>query len=429
MARLARQDLIRVFCFDLEIGSLGWDAHRAVSYFQYNPDFLARNQYLHLIPKARMIKRVKEVQVFKQFNGETFRGLPPIFADSLPDLFGNIIFKTWLESKNKKLENISAIEQLAYVSDRGMGAFEYKPGKDLPQTSAINLEEIVEVLQFVLEIKSASSAEQLNHESLLNIFKIGSSAGGARPKILIAERKSDGRIFPGDINFSKEYEHYIIKLNVDDSLGYNREMIEYSYYLASIYGGINMMDSKIIDGLHFATKRFDRVDGEKKHVITACGLTGWDFKDPAKSSYENLFELSLFLDLPHSEIEELFRRMVFNIVFANKDDHLKNHSFIYDKLNDRWNISPAYDVTYALNPLLNYQKTSRALSINNKRVNINLEDVQMIAQKYTVKNYLSIVEEIQDSVQSWRKNAHDLGIPSKIIDSMYKDFVYLTHSN
>ena len=422
---MAKNDIIKVYCFDTEIGVLGWDDNRVISYFQYNPDFLSSNKYINLIPNTRIITRVNEVQVFKKFNGETFRGLPPIFADSLPDMFGNIIFKSWLESNNKNFENISVIEQLAYVSDRGMGALEYKPKKVIPQSTTINIEEIVEVLKNVLDIKGKTSAEKLNHESLLNIFKIGTSAGGARPKILISESKSDGSIVSGDINYSKDYEHYLIKLNVEDNLDYNREIIEYSYYLASTHCGINMMDSKIIENRHFATKRFDRIGGEKMHVLTATGLTGWDFKDQTKSTYENLFELSLFLKLPHSEIEELFRRMIFNIVFANKDDHLKNHSFIYDKLNDSWNLSPAYDVTYSLNPLVNYKKTSRVLSINNKRTNISLEDVKYIAQKYTVRNYVSIIEEIQSSIQFWRNCAKELDIPSKIIDNISRDFVLL----
>ena len=422
---MAKNDIIKVFCFDTEIGVLGWDENRAVSYFQYNPDFLASNKYFNLIPKTGIITRVKEVQVFKKFNGETFRGLPPIFADSLPDMFGNIIFKSWLESNNKNFENISVIEQLAYVSDRGMGALEYKPKKVIPKSTIINIEEIVEVLKNVLEIKGKTSAEKLTHESLLNIFKIGTSAGGARPKILISESKSDGSIIPGDINYSKDYEHYLIKLNVEDHLDYNREIIEYAYYLAITHCGINMMDSKLIENRHFATKRFDRIGGEKMHILTATGLTGWDFKDPTKSTYENLFELSLFLKLPHSEIEELFRRMIFNLVFANKDDHLKNHSFIYDKLNDSWNLSPAYDVTYSLNPLVNYKKTSRVLSVNNKRTNISLEDVKYIAQKYTVRNYVSIIEEIQNGIQYWRNCAKELDIPSKIIDSISRDFVLL----
>lgn len=422
---MAKNDIIKVFCFDTEIGVLGWDEHKAISFFQYHPDFLASNQYIHLIPKTGIIERVKEVQVFKKYNNEAFRGLPPMFADSLPDMFGNIVFKSWLESSNRNFENISVIEQLAYVSDRGMGAFEYKPKKEIPPSTTINIEEIVQVLRKVLDLKGRTSAKKLSEESLLNVFKIGTSAGGARPKILIAESKTDGTIIPGDINYSKDYDHYLIKLNVDDEFEYKREIIEYSYYLTLVQCGINMMDSKLIDNRHFATKRFDRIGGEKKHVLTATGLTGWDYKDPIKSTYENLFDLSLYLKLPHAEIEELFRRMVFNIVFANCDDHLKNHSFIYDKHRDSWNLSPVYDVTYSLNPLMNYKKASRALSVNNKRVNITLEDVKFIAQKYTIRNYSAIVEDVQSGISLWKKSAKELGVSKKIIESIAQDFVIL----
>jgi serine/threonine-protein kinase HipA len=419
---MAQKEMIQVFCFDTEIGTLGYDENRAVSFFQYHPDCIDGNKYLNLIPKTGILNRIKEVQIFKKYNTDTFKGIPPCFADSLPDMFGNIIFKTWLESKNKDFKKISVIEQLAYVADRGMGALEYKPKKEIPASDHLDLDEIIDVLRNVLDIKRKTTAEKLNHASLLTIFKIGTSAGGASPKILISENKSNGKIIPGDIQFKNDYEHYLVKLHIDDALGYNKEIIEYSYYLTALHCGIQIMESKLIDNKHFATKRFDRINGNKIHILTATGLTGWDFKDPAPSSYENLFELSLFLKLPHAEIEQLFRRMVFNLVFSNNDDHLKNHSFTYDKQNDSWHLSPAYDITYSLNPLINYKKTSRALSINNKRTEIKLEDIQHIAQKYTIRNYQNTIQEIQHGMDFWKKSAKELGIPKKIIDSIYRDF-------
>jgi serine/threonine-protein kinase HipA len=422
---MAKNDIIKVVCFNTEIGSLGWDENRAVSYFQYHPDFLSSDKLVNLIPKTGIIKRVKEVQVFKQFNGETFRGLPPMFADSLPDVFGNIVFKAWLENNNKNFKAISVLEQLAYVADRGIGAFEYEPRKEIPKATTIDISEIVDVLKQVLDLKKSTSSEKLNHESLLTVFKIGTSAGGARPKILISENKVDGKIIPGDIHYANDYNHYLVKLNLDDEVGYNKEMIEYSYYLTCEHCGIQMMESKMIENKHFVTKRFDRINGEKQHVLTVSGLTGWDFQDPTNSSYENIFDLALFLKIPHSEIVELYRRMIFNIVFANHDDHLKNHSFIYDKSNDSWHLSPAYDITYSLNPLINYKRTSRALSINDKRTQIDLNDVSLIAKKYTIKNYLGIIQEIQENITYWQSIAPDLGIPKKVISGISRDFVTL----
>jgi serine/threonine-protein kinase HipA len=348
-----------------------------------------------------------------------------MIADSLPDVFGNIIFKKWMESGSKEFNQISVIEQLAYVADRGMGALEYRPSMELPQSTSIDLTEIIAVLKEVLQAKDEQHESTLNHEALLNIFKIGSSAGGARPKILISEHKTSGEIIPGDLNHSSEYNHYLIKLHLDDELGFSREVIEYCYYLTAKHLGITMMPSKLIEQKHFATLRFDRHNGQKKHVLTATGLTGWDYQSPKDSSYENLFELALFLKVPHRDMEELFKRMIFNVVFFNSDDHLKNHSFIYDEEQDKWNISPAYDITYSLNPLLNYTRTSRALSINGKRIDITLADVNTIADTYTIKNAKKVVQEIQDAIAYWKDQANELNLPANIVQSICRDFIHL----
>jgi serine/threonine-protein kinase HipA len=426
---MAKKNTINIVCFDQEIGRLGFDENLNVSFFQYNPDYLSTGVYKNIFPETGIIKRIKTVQVFKDYNSETFRGLPPMIADSLPDMFGNIIFKKWLENANKDFKKITVIEQLAYVANRGMGALEFKPSKEISGTSHINIDEIVEVLKNVLELKEHTQAHGLNNEALLNVFKIGSSAGGARPKILISEHKKTGDILPGDINYSAEYNHYLVKLSIEDNLGYNREAIEYSYYLTATQLGIRMSESKLIDNKHFATQRFDRINGHKKHVLTASGITGWDFKNAEVSSYENLFELALFLKVPHTEIEELFKRMVFNLIFCNTDDHLKNHSFIYNEMEDKWNVSPAYDITYSLNPLVNYKRISRALSVNNKRVDINLSDVLTVAEKFTIKNAERVIYKTQEAQLFWKQKAIDLQLPLNIINSIEKDFHSLIKSN
>lgn len=419
---MANDDIIEVWCFGEEIGRLGWDEDLAISTFQFNPHFLESNRWQNLFPPTRVISRVPTVQIFRKYNSETFRGIPPIFADSLPDLFGNIIFKTWLENKKKDFSKISVVEQLAYVAERGMGALEYKPSKKLPDSVAFDINEIVAVLQEVMNLKKTTVGNKLDSAALLTIFKIGSSAGGARPKILISRHKKSGKIVPGDLHTSEEYDHFLVKLNLNDQHGYNEELIEYSYYAAARACGIDMMDSEVIEGKHFATKRFDRTRGEKNHVLTASGMTGWDFKDPEKSSYENLFDLALFLKLPHAQIEQLFRRMVFNIVFCNIDDHLKNHSFIYDREADRWHLAPAYDLTYSLNPLMNYKKVSRALSVNGKRADISMDDVTAIAKKYTVKKHTAIIEDVLKAITVWKRQVKKLAIPEKVITSITKDF-------
>jgi len=389
---MAENAIINVNLFGREIGRLGLDEKRMRSSFQFSPDFLNSGDLSKIFPATGIIKRIPYVQLFSDYQNETFKGLPPQFADSLPDVFGSIIFKTWLEERGES--DITVLEQLAYVANRGMGALEFSPSKELPKVTSIDLDEVISVLQEVLDLKKRSKQQRVDNEALVNIFKIGSSAGGARPKVLISEHKENRTIIPGDLEYSEAYHHYLVKLAFEVD-GYPREIVEYCYYKIARNVGIRMMESKLIDNRHFATQRFDRQNGEKQHVLTATGMTGWDFKSVTHSSYENLFQLCSFLKISHAEVEELYRRMVFNVVFANTDDHMKNHSFIYNPESDRWQLSPAYDITYSANPLIDFKKLNRALSINGKRSEINRKDLLTIAEAYTIKNPKGIIEEVQ----------------------------------
>lgn len=417
---MAKSTHIAVILFGTEIGKLGYDPDKRTSYFQYHPEFLESNLYTNSLPY--IFKRIKPVQVFTQFNGETFRGLPPMIADSLPDMFGNIVFKKWLETQHKDKSKINPLEQLMYVSNRGMGAIEYRPIAKIPTATKISIDEIVKVLNNVLDTKHKTTANTLNDLALLNVFKIGTSAGGARPKILISEHKDTGYIIPGDLNYSDTYNHYVVKLCMNTDEGYNKEAIEYIYYKLALEVGIVMMPSKLIDNTHFATLRYDRQHNEKQHVLTASGLTGWDFKTPNNSSYENLFKLALDLKVPHKDIQQLFKRMVFNVVFANIDDHLKNHSFIYNKTTNSWNLAPAYDLTYPLNIHLNFTNITRALAINNKRQHITLEDLLTVAESFTIKNPKGIIKEVQAAINKWDEFTTHIKIPSDIQKTIKKEF-------
>lgn len=418
---MAKNNLIELHCFGAEIGRIGLDENRNASFFQYNPDFLEAGKFKNIFPL--LIKRMAPVQVFDKYNNETFRGLPPMIADSLPDMFGNLIFKTWLEQNSKNFKQITSLEQLAYVGKRGVGALEYHPAKEIAAGTTINIEEIVGIVRKVLENKTETNGEKLDHLSLLNIFKIGSSAGGATPKILVSEEIATGRIIPGDIVYSPEYNHYLVKLDVEENQPFSREVLEYAYYLTATELGIKMMPSALIDGKHFSTLRFDRTDGRKKHVLTATGLTGWDFKDPNVSSYENLFNLAIHLKVPNRDIEQLFRRMVFNVVFSNHDDHLKNHAFIFDDENNKWDLAPAYDVTYSLNPLLNFKKISRALSINEKRVDLQKSDMLVLAEKFTIKNAAGIINSVFEGTERLLEHMRNLNIKNSVIESVRNSFM------
>jgi len=310
------------------------------------------------------------------------------------------------------------------VANRGMGALEYSPVKKLPKNTTIDLDEVTEILKEVLDLKKSREEKKLTSSGLINIFKIGTSAGGARPKILISEKKTDGTIIPGDIEYSSAYKHYLVKLALDEDANYPREIIEYCYYLLIEKAGINIMPSHLIDDKHFATERFDRQNGEKLHVLTATGLTGWDFKSVANSSYENLFKLCSFMKVPHAQIEELFKRTVFNVIFQNTDDHLKNHSFIYDKEKNNWSLAPAYDITYSLNPLIDYKKNKRALSINGKRSDISKADLLKIADTFTIKNPKGIIRNIESLITDLTILMKDHEIPKVIAEAIEKKVEY-----
>ncbi len=420
---MAKNQIISVIYKDTEIGKIGYDPDQKKSFFQYHPDFLTSNRYKKMFPY--IFRRTPNVQVFSEFEGETFRGLPSMIADSLPDVFGNLIFKEWLEFNHKEAKNISPLEQLAYVGNRGMGALEFMPSKTISTEAEINIDEISEVVKKVLDVKSTIHEKNLSDLALRNIFKIGTSAGGARPKILISEHKASGKIIAGDLEVSDAYNHYLIKLAIDEESGYSKEKVEFVYYQLATSIEIEMMPSKLIDDKHFATLRFDRQRGEKLHVLTASGMTGWDFRKPENSNYDNLFKLAIDLKVPHKDIQQLFKRMVFNLVFANIDDHLKNFSFVYNELKDKWNLSPAYDLTYPLDALMNYTRISRAMAINNKRTDINRQDVVDLAERYSIKNAKGIISEVVEATEHFKKLCNKQNLPDKVIQKIYSEFNFL----
>lgn len=420
---MAKNQIISVNFQGLEIGKIGYDEDQRKSSFQYNPEFLNKNIFKRIFPY--IIRRTPNVQVFSDFQGETFRGLPPMIADSLPDFFGNIVFKEWLDTTQKELGTISPLEQLTYVGKRAMGALEFAPAKEIKSNQTIDIDKISEVVKKVLDLKTSTEEKGLTDMALINIFKIGTSAGGARPKILVSENKLSGKLIPGDLETSADYNHYLIKLSIDEDQGYSKEKIEFIYYKIATSIGIEMTPSKLIDDKHFATIRFDRQNGSKQHILTASGMTGWDFKMPENSSYENLFKIAVDLKIPHKNIQQLYKRMVFNLVFSNIDDHLKNFSFIYDSETDRWNLSPAYDLTYPLDALKNYLRVSRAMSINNKRSFITKDDLLKIADLFTIKDPSGIINEVLEATKLFRRLCEEQKIPLKVIDKIESEFMEL----
>ncbi len=412
---------IKVKIFNTEIGIIAYDTVKAISYFQYSKTFLNSNKYKNIFPF--IIKRVPHVQIFKK-RDFIFRNLPSVFADSLPDSFGNQLFNIWADLNKIDPLKLSPIHQLAYLGNRAMGALEFFPSKTIiDNINNVNLNDIYFILNKVLENKKNVTNLKLNELGLLNILKMGFSAGGARAKVIVSEHKITKQLIPGDINISDDYNHYLIKFpNINDK--YNRELVEYSYYLSAIKSGINMMPTKLVANKYLATQRYDRQNGNKIHVLTASGISGISYQDLSdqRISYNYLFEISNAINISPKDMQQLFTRMVFNFTFHNVDDHFKNHSFMYNKNTDRWALTPAYDINYSLDALNKWQNAPHNLALYGKRTNIKTKDLLKLAYEYNIKDAKKIIHKIYKVSLEWKALANKLKIPNKVIDSIQKDF-------
>lgn len=415
------ENLLNIKLFGKEIGRLGYGKHERCSYFQYNPDYLATNN-INILPF--IIKRSLETQSFPQFEGKAFRGLPPMFADSLPDVFGNHLFQAWLSIQGKPTQ-LDTLEQLTYLGNLGIGAWEYEPANKIEAPSSFRISDMAQLLSEIVDEKEQINPQLANTDGLMNLFRMGTSAGGMRPKILVARHRKTNQLMPGDLLYGPHHDYFLVKLNLENDASHPKETIEFIYASIAQQMGIDMMSCELWEEKHFATHRFDRQNNQKQHVLTASGLTGWDCQNPEDSSYENLFKLAMALKLSLPELQQLFRRMVFNVVFNNIDDHLKNHSFCYRSETDSWHLAPAYDLTYALNPKLKFHKVSRALSISGKREQINKKDLLKIADTFSIEHAEQTIQEIQEGRSLWSDLAYHHHFSPTLITTIQQQMVEL----
>jgi serine/threonine-protein kinase HipA len=411
--------IIKVNLWNDFVGPLYWDENRNIAVFEYDPSFLRRG--LEIAPLLMPLREGVKYN-FSTLNYDTFKGLPPMISDSLPDDFGNHIMNAWLSKQGKTIDSLSPTERLGYVGKRGMGALEYEPVLDNKEVNNnnIDLNELVEVANKVLYSKEENYYSDIDDKSLSKILKIGTSAGGARAKAILAYDEINNIYKSGDINHGAHHSYWLVKLDgatnkkLGDPEGYGR--IEFAYYNMALEAGINMSESKLIpegDRAHFITKRFDRVDGEKLHMQTLSGIAGMDYRKPNLYSYEQVFSVLKQMQLPHKAIEQQFRRMVFNVVARNQDDHVKNISFIMDK-EGRWSLSPAYDVSYCFNPLGTWTNKHQ-LAINGKRDSFVLDDLLKIGKENNIRNRNDIVAKVIDSVSKWKNFASQADVSPKYI--------------
>ena len=420
-------DVAEVRIWDEFVGAVRWDEAQQLGYFEYDASFINKAWDLSPIKmpfqQGARIYSFPELRKGRTATEDTFKGLPGLLSDALPDRYGSKLINLWLTQQGRPENSMNPVEKLCFIGTRGMGALEFEPafGKNSNNSTVIELDSLVTMAQQILNEREqfVTHLDKEQEKAMLDILKIGTSAGGARPKALIAYNEQTGEVKSGQGMVDEGFEHWLLKLDgvsgeqFGESSGWGR--VEYAYYLMAKDCEIDMSECRLLEEngrAHFMTKRFDRSGNEKHHVQTWCGLQHYDYNDMFSYSYEQLFMSMRQLRLTYPEAEQQFRRMVFNVFAVNYDDHAKNFAFILKK-NDRWKLAPAYDVCFAFDES-NYWVNQQTLSINGKRKDIKNEDVLKIANENSIKKGAQIIEKITETIKKWKIYAEQAGLRSDL---------------
>ncbi|AZL67421.1 type II toxin-antitoxin system HipA family toxin [Pseudomonas oryziphila] len=415
--------IAQIYLWDVYVGALNWNPQTQVGEFEYTPEFVRTG--LEISP-VHMPLRADYVYVFQGLDRETFKGLPSILADSLPDDFGNALIDAWLAQQGRSKATFTPVERLLYQGERGMGALEYRPAlaTERDKAESIQIDALVRLASEVLSDRQ-SIAERLNaHDpsvdeaALQHLIHIGTSAGGARAKAVIAI-DAQGEIRSGQVTAPPGFEYWLLKFDVAkdskllaDSQGYGR--IEYAYHLMAKAAGISMTECRLLEEggrAHFMTKRFDRTaEGEKIHMATLCALDHADFRKPGQYSYAEAFGVMRALRISRDGAEQFYRRMVFNLVARNQDDHTKNTAFMMDT-DGTWYLTPAYDVSYSYLPGSFWVDTHQ-MTVNGKRDDFTLDDLLSVASQVRGMDARRIIKEVCEAVAQWPRFAREAGVPA-----------------
>ena len=415
------QNLAEVRLWGEQVGALAYDPLSSISTFEYAPGWLHKG--VDIAPLHMPLSPGKFQ--FPGLNPETYKGLPAVFADTLPDDFGNAVINAWLARQGRDVDTFTSLERLLYTGHRGMGALEFEPAIATVNTAAeqIELASLVAMAQQILDQRARLTAniqtEELNNHAMTALFQVGTSAGGARAKALVAVNKDRTQLRSGQIDAPSGFEHYLLKFDGVEEHKVNSEVfgdpkgfgrMEYAYYLMARDVGINVSPSELLmegERAHFMTKRFDRVGNRKRHYVSLCAMDHADYKKPGAYSYEQLLAVARRLQLPRSDAIEIFRRMVFNVIARNHDDHTKNTGFVLDSINSSWQLAPAFDLAYS------YKKSSpwvnsHQMSLNGRRDNFSKEDLLAVASLIGnfKKESLQIIDEVIAVVSNWNDYAN-----------------------
>ena len=406
------------------IGAVALEPDSRIATFEYMPEFV--DSGIELSPLVMPLSR--KVYSFPYLPVETFAGLPGLLSDSLPDKFGSKLIDQWLATQNRSPDSMDIIERLCYTGSRGMGALEYYPsiGFKAKTSTRIQVDKLVELAS---EILTKRTSVQGNAKSMEDILRVGTSAGGARAKALIAWNRTTNEVRSGQIEAGTDFEYWLLKLDgvsgnrdneLNDPQGYGS--IEYAYYKMAIDSGINMNECRLFEEngrRHFMTRRFDRSSsGAKLHMQSLCAMAHFDYNQAGAYGYEQLFLVMDRIGLSVTEKEQQYRRMIFNVIARNQDDHVKNIAFLMDK-SGRWSLSPAFDVTYSYQPGGRWT-SSHQMTINGKRTEFIEEDFMVCARVANIDlgKAKNIIEEVKTAVGNWKKYANDADVNPEMRDKI-----------
>ncbi|MCR5527919.1 MAG: type II toxin-antitoxin system HipA family toxin [Saccharofermentans sp.] len=374
-------DTAEVFLWGTRIGIVHQDEDKAYISFEYDKNFLGSGIELSPI-KMPLNGRVYS---FPELAGSSFHGAPGLVADSLPDRFGNRVIERWLAEQGRSLSDFNAIDRLCYTGERGMGALEYRPASspDIALEEDIDVAKMVRFASDILTEKKDQHIKIADDPDYSQLIRLGTSAGGARAKALIAWNEEKHMIKSGQIDAGNGYEYWLMKFDgvnkngdhdLEDEIEYTR--IEYAYSLMARDSGIQMSECRLFEEngrYHFMTKRFDRISDQKLHMQTLGALAHIDYNLPGQASYEEAAKITMRLTNSVADVAELYRRMVFNVIMVNQDDHVKNTSFLMNKKGE-WKLAPAYDLTFSYNPDNTWLRAHQ-MRINGKTERIDLNDL------------------------------------------------------
>ncbi len=416
------------------VGAVSFDTDTGLGAFQYAPSFVKKG--IELSPIKMQLS--DQIYSFSELDFQTFKGLPGLVADSLPDDFGNAVLNAWVATQGRSPSDITPLQRLQYTGKRGMGALEFTPAtqiKSLNASQQVQIQSLVSIAQEILDSRGEFSVDIKSNgdddrEAMMALLSVGMSAGGARPKAVLAFNRDFTKVRSGQTNAPEGFTHYLMKFDgvsehsrhqetFGDPLGYGA--MEFVYHLMAKQCGIDMAPCHLLNEgnrRHFITERFDRIGNDKLHIQTLNGIAHVDYKKPGSFSYAELFNIARQLKLSAVEAEQLFKRMTFNIVARNHDDHAKNFAFILK--DNRWQLAPAYDLAYSYKPGSKWVN-SHWMTLNGKRDQFTRDDfysLEKLSPLFSRKKIDSIIDTTIEQVSNWRRLAEQWDVPASLVDEI-----------